>query len=217
MKNWLYRMEFKYGRKAIPNLMLTVIIGMGLVFVGDLLNPVVHLQSYLSLSRDALFHGQVWRLFTFIFLPPNSNTLLIFISLYFYYWIGGSLERTWGSFRFNVYYLCGVIGAILACLVTGYADNSYLNLSLFFAFAALYPDMEVLLFFFLPVKVKWLALLDGALFVFMFIVGGWPTRVEILMSLANFLLFFGPDFCKRVLQDSRYWKARMQYRRNMRR
>lgn len=217
MKNWLYRMEYKYGRKAIPNLMLTVVIGMGLVFVGDLLNPVVNLQSYLCLTREGLFHGQVWRLLTFIFLPPSSSPIWIFLSLYFYYWIGGSLEHTWGAFRFNVYYLFGILGAIVACLITGYADNSYLNLSLFFAFAALYPDMQVLLFFFIPVKVKWLALVDGALFILMFIVGSWPTRVAILMSLANFLLFFGPDFFKKLLNDAKYWKTRQQFRRNSRR
>ena len=217
MKNWLYRMEYKYGRKAIPNLMLTVVLGMALVFVADLLNPMVNLQSYLYLSRDALFHGQVWRLLTFIFLPPNSSPIFIFFSLYFYYWIGGSLERTWGSFRFNVYYLCGMVGTVLACLLTGAADNYFLNMSLFFAFAALYPDMQVLLFFIIPVKIKWLAWLDGALFLYSFIVGSWSTRAAILMSFANFLLFFGPDLFQGLFRDAKYWRSRAQYRRNMRR
>ncbi len=217
MKKWLYRLEYKYGRNAIPNLMLTVVIGMALVYVADLLNPTIHLSSYLYLSREALLRGQVWRLLTFIFLPPNSRPLFIVLSLYFYYWIGGSLEHTWGSFRFNIYYLFGVIGAIVACFITGSADNFYLNMSLFFAFAVLYPDMQVMLFFIIPIKIKWLALLDAVLFVFMFIVGSWPTRLAIIMSLINFFLFFGPDFISRIRQDSRYWRTRAQFRLNNRR
>ncbi len=217
MNKWLYRMEYKYGRKAIPNLMLTIVAGMAIVFVADLLNPTVNLISYLTLDRAAIFRGQVWRLFTFLFLPPQSSLFFIFLSLYFYYWMGTSLENTWGAFRFNVYYLCGAIGAIIACLITGYGDNYYLNMSLFFAYAALYPDTQVMLFFVIPVKMKWLAWLDAALFAFMFIVGGWPTRAALLMSLVNFFIFFGPDFFRRLFNDMRYWKSRAAFRRNNRR
>lgn len=216
MKNWLYRMENKYGHKAIPNLMMTVVIGMAIVFVADLLNPSVNLQSYLYLSRDAILHGQVWRLLTFIFLPPDSSLLFILFSLYFYYWIGSALENQWGSFRFNMYYLCGVLGTVAACFITGSADNFFLNMSLFFAFAALYPDMQVLLFFILPIKVKWLAWVDAALFLFQFITGGISTKVAIVMSLLNFFIFFGPDFFRRIFNDARYWKTRAQFRRNNR-
>ena len=217
MKNWLYRMEYKYGRHAIQNLMMTVVIGMALVYVADLLNPTVNLQSYLYLSREALLRGQVWRLFTFIFLPPETSPLFIVISLYFYYWIGGSLESTWGSFRFNMYYLCGMLGAIVSCFITGGATNYYLNMSLFFAFAVLYPDMQLLLFFIIPIKVKWLAIADAVLFALAFFFGGWDAKLAIVMSLINFFLFFGPDFIKRIRQDSRYWRTRAQFRRNNRR
>ena len=217
MKNWLYRLEYKYGRKAIPNLMMTIVIGMALVYVADLLNPTINLTSYLYLSREAILHGQVWRLFTFIFLPPVSSPIFILLSLYFYYWIGGSLESTWGSFRFNIYYLCGVIGAIIACFITGSADNYFLNMSLFFAFAVLYPDMQVMLFFVIPIKIKWLALVDAVMFAFFFITGGWPARAAIVMSLVNFFLFFGPDFIRRIRNDSKYWRTRAQFRRNNRR
>ena len=216
MKKWLYRMEYKYGKNAVNNLMLTVVIGMAIVYLADRLNPTVDLQGFLYLYRPALAHGQLWRLITFIFLPPTNGGMLgifgVLISLYFYYFIGSSLERTWGSFRFDVYYLCGVLGAVLSCLLTGYADNYYLNMSLFFAFAALYPDMQVLLFYFIPIKVKWLALLDAVLFLISFVTGGWPTRVSILMSLINFFLFFGPDVFHRIAGDSRYWKDRALYR-----
>lgn len=217
MKKWLARMEYKFGRKAIPNLMMTVVIGMALVFVADLLNPTVNLQSYLTLDRSALLHGQVWRLLTFVFLPPDSSLLFIAFSLYFYYWIGGSLEHTWGAFRFNLYYLCGMLGAIAACLITGSSTNFYLNMSLFFAFAALYPDMQLMLFFVIPVKIKWLAWLDAAFYVYAFLISGWPVRAALLMSLVNFFLFFGPDLFRRIFHDARYWKTRAQFRRSNRR
>ena len=74
MKNWLYRLEYKYGRKAIPNLMMTIVIGMALVYVADLLNPTINLTSYLYLSREAILHGQVWRLFTWIFTMSGGAT-----------------------------------------------------------------------------------------------------------------------------------------------
>ncbi len=217
MKNWLYRMEYKYGRKAIPNLIQTIVIGMALVFVADLLNPTVNLSAWLTLDRAAILRGQVWRLFTFLFLPPNTSLFFIFLSLYFYYWIGGSLESTWGSFKFNIYYLCGALGAIIACLITGYGDNYFLNMSLFFAFAALYPDMQVMLFFVIPIKIKWLAWLDAALFAVSFFTGGWSVKAALVMSLVNFFLFFGPDFIKNLLQDAKYWKSRAAFRRNNRR
>ncbi len=203
MKRWLNRISYKYDRYAIHNLMMTVVIGMAIVFIADLFNPSVNLQSYLMLTRDALLRGQVWRVVTFIFLPPSDSILWIIFSLYFYYWIGSALENQWGAVRFNLYYLFGVIGAVISCFITGYATNSYLNLSLFFAFAALYPEMQVMLFFVIPVKIKWLAWVDAALFAFSFVTGSWPVRIAILMSLVNFLIFFGPDAIRQLIRRIR--------------
>lgn len=131
---------------------MTIIVdGMGIVYLIDLvLYSMVNfsLNSVLAFNREAVLHGQIWlwRLITFVFIPPNSNILFILFSLYFYWLIGSSLENQWGAFRFNVYYLCGMIGTILAGLITGYASNSYLNLSLFLAFALMYPDYQVMVF-----------------------------------------------------------------------
>lgn len=137
--------------------------------------------------------GQIWRLFTFIFVPPASSVLTLALALYFYYFIGSTLERVWGTFRFNVYYLCGLLGCMAAGLITGYGSNDYLNLSLFLAFAYLFPNHEVLLFFIIPIKMKYLAYLDWALFAISLIFGSWASRAAVIASLINFFLFFGPD------------------------
>ena len=129
--------------------------------------------------------------------------------------IGHTLENTWGDFKFNVYYFCGVVGNIIAAMLTGYGMNSYLNLSLFFAFAVLYPDFQVMLFFILPVKIKYLALIDAAYFVLMLIVGDWATRAAILLSLVNFILFFGGDFVRMIRQQAGYQKTRRNFRKYM--
>ena len=135
-------------------------------------------------------------------------------SLYFYCLIGNLLEREWGTFKFTFFYLVGVIGTILGAVFTGTATNSFLNLSLFFAFAAVYPDFQVMLFFLIPIKVKYLALVDAAYFAVVLVLGTWPTRVSILMSLINVALFFGGDFFRTVRQQIAYSKTRRAFRKN---
>lgn len=212
---WLYKLEWKYGRFAIPNLMLAIVLGMLTVFLGDLFFPQLGLSSYLYFDRELLLTGQVWRLLSFIVLPPPSTPLFILLALYFYYTIGQTLEHAWGSFKFNVYYLCGILGAILAGMVTGFAENAYLNLSLFLAFAALYPENQIRLFFILPIKIKYLAYLNGAFLLIAFIFGGWSTRAAIIMSLVNFFLFFGGDFISFVKMKTSTMRTRWNFKRSM--
>ena len=162
---WLDKLERKFRKFSIPNLMNLILVGMAVVFLSDIFLSVQYgttLSSYLYFSRSAIFHGEVWRILSFLFIPINSSPIWILFSMYFYWLIGSGLEREWGSFRFNVFYLCGAIGTILSGLITGYVGNTYLNFSLFLAFALLYPDFQVMLFFILPVKMKWLAWLDVA-------------------------------------------------------
>lgn len=212
---WLDRLERKIGRFSIPNLMNLILVGMAVVFVSDLFLSVqydgITLTQYLYFDRSAIFHGEVWRLLSFLFIPVNSSPLWILFSMYFYWLIGNGLERQWGSFRFNVFYFCGIIGTILSGLITGYVGNTYLNFSLFLAFALLYPDFQVMLFFILPVKMKWLAWLDVAFLLIEFIMTNWSGRLSILFALANILLFFGKDFWQFFQNQYR----RYQYRRKM--
>lgn len=213
--SWMDRLERKIGRFSIRNLMTYIVGGMGLVFIADLLLPV-NLYSLLALDMHRVLAGEVWRLITFVFLPPSTSMIWIIFSLYFYWLIGNGLEAQWGAFRFSLFYLVGILGSILAAAFTGYAVNTYLNLSLFLAFAAIYPDFEVRVFMIIPVKMKYLALLDVILYVFMFITGTWSTRLTILFSLANVILFFGGHFIRYIKQDSQYWKTRRNFRKSMR-
>lgn len=213
---WLDKLERKWGRHAIPNLMMTVVMGMALVFACNLLFPRANLISYLYFSPGLIMRGQIWRLFTFIFIPPNSSLLWIVFSLYLYYFIGTSLEREWGSFRFNIYYLLGMLGSIVAGFITGAATNSFLNLSLFFAFAAVYPDMQLLLFFIIPIKIKYLAIFDAVLYLYSFMMGGWTVRAAIIASLINFFIFFGPNVINRFRSNLRYRQQRQAWQQNAR-
>ena len=216
---WLNRLERKFGRFAIPNLMVYICLTMLAVFLLDVIIGIP-VSSMIALSRAALLRGQIWRLVTFIFVPPASGVITILFALYFYYFISPSLEGAWGSFRFNAYYLCGMLGAVLAALISGWGSNTYLNLSLFLAFAQLFPEHQVLLFYILPVKVKYLAYVDWALFALSFITGlltrDWATCMAILMSLLNFFLFFGPDFTRRFRDNRRYSAVRKNWRNQMR-
>ena len=174
------------------------------------------LYSLISLTRAGLMRGQIWRLVTFVFTPPSSSPIFILFALYFYYMIGLGLENQWGKVRFNLYYAVGMLGSIIAALITGYGSNMFLNLSLFFAYAALYPDEQVLLFMFLPIKMKYLALADAALYLYYFIVGGASTRVTIVLCLLNVFLFLGGDIINTIRRESRYWKTRYNFRKAMR-
>ena len=197
-----------HPRFGIPNLMRVIVIGNVAVYVLMLLTQAndANALSFLTFNLNALLHGEVWRLVTFVFVPAYSSPFALLISLYFYYWIGSTLERQWGTAKFNLYYISGalltVLGVVLASLITGNpyltaAGTGYVNLSMFFAFAMLFPDTTVLLFFILPVKMKWLAYLDGALFAFDIIkaIGAhnWAGVVLPIVALLNFAVFIWPE------------------------
>ena len=212
----LDRLDYKFGRKAIRGLMLYIVIGMAIVFVSDfILYPQigVTLSELFAFDRDLIFSGQVWRVLTFVFLPPDASAIFMIFALYFYWLIGTSLESAWGALRFDIYYFVGVLGTVAGGLITGYATNHYLNLSLFFAFAMLYPDFEVRLFFFLPLKIKWLALLDVLLFAVSFVFSSWGGRVSMIVAILNFALFFGGDLIGRI----KGWNRKRKFNRDFRR
>ncbi|MBP8988973.1 MAG: rhomboid family intramembrane serine protease [Clostridia bacterium] len=207
MRDLLDRLSRKLERIAVQSLMKYIVIGMGIVFFLDIIFSGSFSQL-LMFSKTGIMSGQIWRLISFIFVPPPSSPLFIIFALYFYWMIGEALEGAWGTARFNLFYIIGILGTILSGLITGYASNQYLNLSLFFAFAILYPDFELLLFFILPIKVKWLAIIDAAFFAWSLIVSRWPERIALLVSLVNIALFFGPDLYNRIYN----WRRRRQWR-----
>ncbi|MBQ8926813.1 MAG: hypothetical protein IJ055_00885 [Oscillospiraceae bacterium] len=218
-QTWLDKLERKCGRFAIPGLMNAVVFGMGLVFIIDLVtaaNPdnTFTLSQLLYFDREAILHGQVWRVLTFALLPPSSSPFWIVLSLYFYWLIGSALEAQWGTFKFNVYYFSGILFNILSGMLTGSAWNTYLNMTLFLAFAVIFPNFEMLLFFVLPIKVKYLALVDAFFLVAALVYNSWPGRLSVLVSVLNFVLFFwrdGYDIIRREIrrqQNKRKWKRR---------
>lgn len=213
---FINKLEKKFGKYAIRNLMYYIILLYALGFVILLVNPDIY-YNFLSLDASAILHGQIWRIFTYIIYPPTGNLITILISLYFYYTIGTMLERQWGSFRFNLYFFTGVllhaIAAIVIYLIWGTVlemGTYYLNLSMFFAFAAMFPDMQVLFMWLIPIKMKWLAWFDGIYFAVTIFAGLLSEHLSInmiyrlysfgivankayavmaLVSLLNFLLY----------------------------
>lgn len=161
---------------GIPNLMLYIVIGNIAFYLLSLFSSLNNTSFYsiLSFSWAGLKQGQLWRLLSFSFLPTDTRPFWLLMSCYFYYWIGSTLEREWGTAKFTIYYLSGVLltalGAVITSLITGYdwqvAGATYVNFAMFFAFATLYPDAQVLLFFFIPVKIKWMAILDACYFAY---------------------------------------------------
>ncbi len=210
---WLYKLERRFGRYAIQNLMMYITLTMGVVFLLQYLTGY-NLYGVLDLNRAAILQGQVWRLITFIFIPQNgSGILFTLIYLYFNYAIGMALEDAWGSFKFNVYYLCGMLSAILTMALLGFGSSYYLNLTLFLAYSYLYPNQEFLLFFILPIKAKYIALVDWLVLLVSFIAGPWAARLGIALALLNFFLFFGGDFTRQLRNQLGWWKTRRNFRK----
>ena len=211
-KGFLQKLQDKFGRYAIKSLMMYVVGAMGVVFFTDFLMPAdimpVRLASAFAFNTAAIMQGEVWRIITFIAIPPTASPIFIVFAIYLYMMIGSSLEAQWGALKFNLFYLCGMFGTIIAGLITGFATSHYLNLSLFLAFAMLNPNFELRLFLILPVKMKWLGLLNVAFLVFEFIVNTWPGRAALIVSVINVILFFGKDFINRIIQGRRkaQWK-----------
>ena len=196
----------RHPRFGIPDLMRWIVIGNVAVYVLMLLTmrADANALSFLYLDGSKVLRGEIWRIVTFIFVPAGSSPLWLAISLYFYYWIGTSLERQWGTARFNLYYWSGVLLTAIVTIVasaisgTGYpvGGTEYVNLSMFLAFAFLFPDTRLLLFFFIPVKIKWLAWLDIVVFVIGIIqsllAGSWLGAILPVVALLNFLVFIWP-------------------------
>ena len=207
--NVIDSLERRFGRFAIPGL-VRMIVGLNvLVYILGRLNPSA--LSWLDLDPIAIFHGQLWRLVTYIFIPnygsifaavfgQSGNALDTACSLAFLWMIGDSLEEVWGVFRLNLFYLIGMAGTTVAAFLFGAQfSNGMLNLSLLFAFAWYFPNTRILFFFVLPVLVKWIAWFSAAMLLLRFVAFDDASyRMATVAALANFLLFFGPQFVASV-------------------
>ena len=199
------KLERKLGRFGIPNLTIYMIICYVIGYALMIVNPGI--LNWLSLEPAYILRGQVWRLVTWVLYPPDSSNVLLFalMVLLFYYPIGTSLERTLGTFKYALYILSGMIFTILGAfilyfllggnvLVGSVFSTYYISLSTFLAYAMCYPDMQVLLMFIIPVKMKWMAIFYVVIIVYEMIqyimAGAWYLVIPIVASLLNFIIFY---------------------------
>ena len=206
----IQKLERKFGKYAIRGLMKYIIILYATGFLISLINPQFY-YNWLMLDIDKILHGQIWRLVTFIIQPIESNILFMALILYVYYSIGATLEKVWGTFRFNLYYIMGllfnIVGVVIIYIIsklwlgTGISypiSLDYINLSMLLAFAVTFPDIKFYIMFLIPVKAKWLSILyvimlfvdifDAFRYSGSFI--GVCTLIAILMAMANTLIYF---------------------------
>ena len=202
--NYLNKLERKIGKYAIPNLSLWLVVTYALGYLMMYMTPGI--ISYLMLEPAMVLRGQVWRLVTWVLIPPSTGNIFFYIiMIMLYYSLGTALERTWGTFRFNVYIFGGmiftVIGAFVAygfLSVTGgltigigyYVTTYYINMAIFLAFAVCFPNMQILLWFIIPVRMKWMAYVYAALTIYDFVTTGAVGRISIAAALLNFLIFY---------------------------
>lgn len=233
------KFEKKFGRYAIKNLSLMLILCYVCGYLIEMIFPAF--LQYLTLDPYRIIHGQIWRLFTWIICPPaSSNIFFTLIMLYFYYSLGTTLERTWGTYRYNVYLFSGmlftIIGSFLLmaysyifmgdivtlygpsqyfALVSNYFSTYYINMSIFLAFAATFPDMQVLLMFIIPVKVKWMGIIYAVMLAYEFITYPVYMKIVIAASLLNFIVFFVTSR-NRIHMSPKQIKRRQQFKRQTR-
>ncbi|MBT0653685.1 rhomboid family intramembrane serine protease [Geomobilimonas luticola] len=189
----LDKLERTFGRFAVPNLTVYLIAGQTFFYVLYMTGKLE--RSVSILAADRLLAGEWWRLATFPFDPPGLSIIFAFFAWYLFYLMGSALEEQWGSFRYNAYILIGYLLTVaVSFLIPAYpVSNTYIAGSVFLAFAFLYPDFTLMLFFVLPVRIKWLALLTWLYYGVLFLTGGGPTRLLVLASVGNFLIFFAND------------------------
>ncbi len=194
----LSKLERRFGRYAISNLMAYIVGAQGVVFLLSRTANGHNILSELFFSPALIAHGQIWRVISFILIPPSFSIWVFFI-LYFYYLLGARLEEEWGNFRFNVYYFTGVAFSILGALLAGAsATATYLNLSIFLAFATIDPEFSILLFFVIPVKVRYLAWLAWLWVAYTVVLEPVPAKIMAVVSLLNYFAFFGRDLKTRL-------------------
>lgn len=232
--------EKRFGKYAIRNLSLMLIMCYVAGYIIQFINS--GFLTYLTLNPYAILHGQVWRLFTWIVIPPSSLDPFTIIMLFFYYSIGTSLEQTWGTYRYNVYLLSGMLFTVLGSFVwmgieyltagemlpAAYAsmlfaygsplfNTYYINMSIFLAYAATFPNMQVLLMFVIPVKVKWMGIIYGGMLAYEFVFSrSLILRVAILSSLLNFVIFFLTSR-SRIHMSPKQMKRRAEFKQDIKR
>ena len=206
---------YRHPNFGIPNLMRYLTIAN--VFFWLLSVVYQPFLSYIVFNPALILRGQVWRLLSFMFYPP-STSIIAGLVFYFYYWIGTSLENQWGTGQFTIYFFTGVILTVLygflVYFITGLSvslDSTYIYLSMFFSFAVLYPDMRVLFMYIIPIKMKYLAIVDALFFLYSIITTRFPFNLLPVVAVLNFLIFCGADLWRAL--PRRQSKSTVNFRR----
>jgi len=202
--------EKRLGRFAVPGLIRYVVALNALVFLLIKLQPAYGYM--LVLDPAAVLRGEVWRLVTWIFIPTTFSFIWIIFYLMFTWWLGDLLESAWGAFRLTLYYFIGYLGCTLTAFFFGQSlANVALNASLLFAVATLMPDLQIMLFLVVPVKIKWVALFSAGLFLFAAVGSNWAGRAAVFVTFVNYLIFFGPIFFKNTAEARKVAARRAQF------
>lgn len=211
---FLDKLEARFGRFAIPGLVqLVALLQLGVFMIFTLMAPEAREAyfDFLSMDADRLLRGEVWRLITFIFIPGTTHLLWAVVGAMFMRWLGRGLEEAWGPFRSTLYFLGGMLAVSLGALIFGYtATGIFLFQSLLLAFAVIYPNEEILLFFILPVRIRWIAWLNVVLTGLVVLSNPglfWP----VLCSNLNFIVAFGPAFFQQQRHQTRVAERRAQF------
>jgi len=201
---WFSYLERRLRPLAVEHITLAIVFLQGLCYVFTMARP--QFAERIVLIPNKVLSGEVWRLFTCVLTPPPTNPLFLFFALYMFWMMGSALENHWGALRYNLYLLIGYVASVALAFAAPHEEQAtviYLQGSVFLAFACLYPDFTILVFFILPVKVKWLALLTWIGYAAAFIGGDVMARLLVVASVINFFIFFGRDilFRSKVVRD----------------
>lgn len=206
----LGKLERRFGQFAIPNLTVVLCCLQVAGFVVAIAKP--ESLELMTLSMAQVAEGQVWRLATFLCLPSTVHPIFFFFAIYLFYLMGATLEANWGEFRYNVYVAIVTVATLaVACVFPEHpVTNVFIGGSIFLAFAHLYPNFTIVLFFLLPVRIRWLALLTWIFYFVELVWGDWATRAFIAASVSNFLLFFGKGVFRKAIDHKRHmdWEAK---------
>lgn len=199
----LDKLERRFGRFGVANTTLMLIVPQVALYIVSYGRPDVLLN--LALDPELVLQGQWWRVITFLVIPPFTNPFFAFFFWYMFFLMGSALDNYWGSFRYNIYLLIGYLATVGAAFITpqAAASNAFLQGSVFLAFAFLYPDFQILIFFIFPVKIKWIALLWWIFYVYTIVFGAWNARIAVLASICNFLIFFSRDIVYHIRSGRR--------------
>jgi hypothetical protein len=229
----LDRLQRRFGWFAVPNVTIFLMAGQAVLYVASRLPQGVSLDRVV-LDPAKVMQGEVWRLATFMFAPPNERPLFVIFYFILFHLFGTTLEQQWGTFKYNAFLFIGWFANVAAAfigwailgqqlglagnadamkLLSAPASNMFLYSSLFLAFARLYPDFTLNLFFILPIRIKWLALLQWLTYAYLCVRGGWMTRMLIIATVLNYLLFFGREHWRELRQGHRRRSFRTSARR----